>query len=90
MLSVVRTALFYLVEAIELLILARCLVSWLPIDRSNKIINFLYQVTEPLLAPVRNLLSRTPLGRGGFMLDLSPIIVFFVLQVVVVPLIRLL
>ncbi len=90
MLSVVRTALLLLVEVIEVLILVRCLISWLPINRENKLISFLYQITEPLLAPVRKLLNKTPLGRGGFMLDLSPIIVFFVLQVLIVPLIRLL
>jgi len=57
------------------LILARVLLSWLSVDYHNPIVQFIYKVTEPVLAPFRVML---PLGGMG--LDLSPIIVFFLLN----------
>ncbi len=61
----------------ELALLARVLLSWFPnIDRSNPIIQLIYDITEPVLRPVRNLLPQTG------MIDLSPLIVFLVIQVV--------
>lgn len=61
----------------ELALLARVLLSWFPnIDRSNPIIQLIYDITEPVLRPVRDLLPQTG------MIDLSPLIVFLVIQVV--------
>lgn len=37
-------------------------------------------VTEPLMAPIRKLLYKSPLGGPGMMLDISPIIVLFIIQ----------
>lgn len=53
----------------ELLILARILISWFPIDPYNPIVQFLHQATEPILAPVRRRLPQ--MG----MFDLSPMVV---------------
>jgi YggT family protein len=66
------------------LILARIFLSWLPVDRTNPIVKFIYQVTEPILAPFRIIL---PLGGMG--IDLSPIIVFFLLNLLRTSLVRL-
>ncbi|MDP2944945.1 MAG: YggT family protein [Atribacterota bacterium] len=57
------------------LILARIFLTWMPIDSYNPVVRFIYRVTEPVLAPFRIIL---PLGGMG--LDLSPIIVFFLLN----------
>ena len=57
------------------LILARIFLTWMPIDSYNPLVRFIYRVTEPVLAPFRIIL---PLGGMG--LDLSPIIVFFLLN----------
>jgi len=57
------------------LILARIFLSWIPVDHYNPIVQFIYKITEPVLAPFRIIL---PLGSMGF--DLSPIIVFFLLN----------
>ena len=54
-------------------IMVRVLFSWIGPDMRNPIFRISYQVTEPILAPVRNLLPQTP----G--MDLSPMIVTFVL-----------
>lgn len=57
------------------LILARIFLSWIPVDHYNPVVQFIYKITEPVLAPFRIIL---PLGSMGF--DLSPIIVFFLLN----------
>jgi YggT family protein len=60
----------------ELVLLARVLLSWLPdVDRSNPIVRFLYDVTEPVLAPIRQMMP------AGSMIDFSPLIVFLVIRV---------
>ena len=61
-----------LIQLYTLVLLARIILSWFPkVDRSNPIIQFIYNVTEPVLEPVRRALP--PMGG----LDLSPIVVFF-------------
>lgn len=60
----------------ELILLARVLLSWLPnVDRYNPIVRFLYDVTEPVLAPIRQAMP------PGSMIDFSPLIVFLVIRV---------
>jgi YggT family protein len=62
---------------------ARIILSWFPISPDSPfatIFSFLYTITEPVLGPVRRLLP--PIGMGGMGLDLSPIIVFFGLRIV--------
>ena len=54
------------------LILIRALISWVNPDPFNPIVQFLTRVTEPILEPVRRLLPPLPL-------DISPIIVFFII-----------
>jgi YggT family protein len=55
-------------------IIARALISWVNPDPYNRIVVFLYRVTEPVLRPVRRLI---PLGHLG--IDISPIIVILVI-----------
>jgi YggT family protein len=55
------------------IIIARVVVSWLSVDPYHSIVRFLYQATEPVLMRVRGIL---PPMAG---LDLSPVIVIFVL-----------
>ncbi|MBA3869535.1 MAG: YggT family protein, partial [Anaerolineae bacterium] len=60
-----------LLQIFELALLARIILSWFPnVDRSNQIIQFLFDITEPVLKPIRDML---PPG-GAF--DFSPLIVF--------------
>ncbi|MCD8157788.1 MAG: YggT family protein [Clostridiales bacterium] len=67
---------------IYILIFARCLLSWLPLDRSNKIIDLIYTLTEPFLAPIRRLFDRSPLGGYGMRVDFSPVIAFILISIV--------
>lgn len=69
------------------LLFARIVISWLPVDPYSSVVQFLHQVTDPILEPLR----RLPLRIG--MLDLSPLVAFFILyitqQVLVMILMRL-
>lgn len=70
-----------LLQVYNIILLIRVLMSWIPLDRSNPtvdgIVRFIYDLTEPVLAPVREVL---PQGMG---MDFSPLIVFFGIQVLV-------
>jgi len=58
-----------------IVLLARVLLSWVQIDPRNPIVNLINQLTEPLLAPIRNLI---PQGGG---MDFSPMVAFFVVLI---------
>lgn len=55
------------------LLMARIIISWFPVDPYHQVVQFLTQVTEPIMAPFR----RLPLQIG--MLDLTPLVVFMAL-----------
>ena len=63
-------------QLFELLILARVLLSWINASPYNPVVQFLHNVTEPFLAPVRRILP--PTG----MFDLSPIVVLIAALVI--------
>ncbi|MCL2707919.1 MAG: YggT family protein [Defluviitaleaceae bacterium] len=77
--ELVRTALSYFFGLLNILILARVILSWLPMAHNNQIVRFLFALTEPILAPIRKIIRKSPLGGPGMMLDFSPIIAFFLL-----------
>ncbi|HTL48565.1 MAG TPA: YggT family protein [Verrucomicrobiae bacterium] len=66
------------------LIFARIIISWFPVDPYHQIVQFLNQVTEPILAPFR----RIPLQIG--MLDMTPLVAFIALHFVNTVLVRIL
>ncbi len=75
---------YFAAQAYLLLLLARIVLSWFPPSGPGvmeSIRRFLFAVTEPVLGPVRRLLP--PLRVGGMGLDLSPLIVFLVLQIII-------
>ena len=55
------------------LLVIRILLSWFRVDPYNTIVSTLYQITDPLLLPLRKL----PLQIGAF--DFSPILAFLLL-----------
>jgi len=59
-----------------LLILARVVLSWIDPMGRGRVSAFVIQTSEPILAPIRRALPQTG------MLDLSPIIVFIVIGVI--------
>ena len=68
LLYAVATILDYILTIANWLIIIRALISWVNPDPDNPIVQFLYKVTEPLLAPFRKLLPAFSIG-----LDISPI-----------------
>lgn len=78
--SVLLVAVNVIFQVAALAILARVLVSWLPmagvqIDPYHPLIRFLYQITDPILEPIRRF---TTFG----MMDFSPIVAFILLQAI--------
>ncbi|NMA83124.1 MAG: YggT family protein [Epulopiscium sp.] len=69
-------------QLLNLLIVVRVILSWLPISPHNPFSSLVYQLTEPILGPIRYLLEKSIFGGRGMMLDFSPIIAMFVLQAV--------
>ena len=67
-----------LISLYLLAVFARIILSWFPIPPGSPfaaIFSVLYNITEPVLGPLRRMIP--PLGFGGMGLDLSPIIVIF-------------
>ncbi|HOJ10542.1 MAG TPA: YggT family protein [Clostridiales bacterium] len=71
-------AIDYLLVFIQYAIFARVIISWIPIPRDNKFIRLLYQVTEPVLAPLRGIIERSALGKN-MMFDFSPVLAFLII-----------
>ena len=76
-----RELVIIIFDIINLLILARILMSWLPmagvnLDPYNPIVRYLVQITDIFLEPFRRIIP--PIGG----MDLSPIIAILVLQLV--------
>ncbi|HNS01438.1 MAG TPA: YggT family protein [Anaerolineae bacterium] len=64
-----------LITVLTWAILIRVLLSWVPnLSRDNPLVQLLMQITDPVLEPARRLIP--PIGG----LDLSPIVVILVLQ----------
>lgn len=74
------TAVNVLFQLVSLLILVRVILSWLPvagvrIDPLNPLVRILYQLTDPILEPIRRVAT---FG----MMDLSPIIALILLDII--------
>lgn len=81
MTSLLISALGIILTVIELLIFVRVIVSWLPISRANQLISVLYQLTEPILAPIRSIIQKSALG-ANMMFDFSPIVAWLLIRVI--------
>ena len=65
----------FLFELYTVILLARVLLSWVQVDPNNQLVRIIYQLTEPLLAPIRRLLPQSS------SMDFSPIVALVVLIV---------
>ena len=68
-----------LASALWLALIARVVISWLNIDRSSPfypVASIIYQITEPILAPIRRVLP------SFGMLDLSPMVAIILIVIV--------
>jgi YggT family protein len=74
--------LYYLLLAYWVIMFVRVLSSWFPAPISGPLrtlLSFCYRVTDPVLTPIRRAVP--PMRAGMMALDLSPIIVFVVIGV---------
>ncbi len=66
----------FVFELYTVILLVRVLLSWFQVDPYNPLVRLLYQLTEPLLAPIRRFLP----SAGPF--DFSPIVALILVMVV--------
>ena len=66
------------IDIYTFIIVIRAVISWVQPNPYNPIVQVLYRLTEPVLAPVRRVLSRST---GNIGIDFSPFVVIIFLQV---------
>ena len=65
-----------LVSLYSVIIFVRVLLTWIPgLDPYNPIVQFLHQITDPVMEPARRIIP--PIG----MIDISPIVVMVVMSI---------
>ena len=71
-----------LLDIYFIILLARIVLSWVPSlpEPLIGLARLVRAVTDPLLLPLRSLLP--PVQLGGMALDLSPLVLFFAIQIV--------
>ncbi len=80
--SAIGSAIVILLQIIEYAILIRVILSWLPIPKDNQFVRILYQITDPVLLPIRNMIEKTNWGKN-MMIDFSPLIAFAIIMLLV-------
>jgi YggT family protein len=81
-----QTILISIIELYLLVMIAYAILTWFPIDPGSPIARFRYalgRLVEPVVGPVRRLMPRTSLP-----IDLAFLVVFFGLQLIVVPIVE--
>lgn len=70
--------LVFILQIYNFIVLARVLLSYFPnIDRSNPIVQLLYDLTEPVLQPIRQFLRQQFPNTGP--VDFSPLVLFIII-----------
>jgi YggT family protein len=77
---IIKIALITFLRLLDSLILVRVLLSFFPTLRDSRIAYFIYQLTEPIMAPCRAVLDKFGLDRGMF--DFSPLLAYLVINLV--------
>ncbi|MDI7275414.1 MAG: YggT family protein [Anaerolineae bacterium] len=73
--SWLRSFIDLLFYALNLAILIRVILSWLNVSPYSPFVSFIYQVTDPIIVPLRRIIP--PIG----MIDLTPIIAILLLWI---------
>lgn len=71
-------ALQRLVQIIEFLIIVRVFLSFMNVRTNNIIIESVFNITEPILSPIRQLMQKLNINTGYF--DFSPLIAILLLR----------
>ncbi len=74
--NILLSLIFFVLQLFQLVLLARVLMTWLPnLDRSNSLVQLVYDITEPVLKPIRDVL---PPSAG---MEFSPLVAFLIIYV---------
>ena len=82
--NIIARAVLILSEVIDYLILIRIILQMFNLPY-NVFVNFIYSVTEPILAPAREFLNK--IFKTRLMVDFSTILVWLVMDYIIVPVI---
>ncbi len=74
--NIIVTFVNLLVRVLFFALLARVVLSWINLSPTNPFVVIVYQITEPILAPIRRVLPR--MG----MIDLSPTVALILIIVI--------
>lgn len=69
-----------LLNLIETLIVVRIILSFLNIHSENLFTRLVYEITEPVLGPARELIAKLGINTGIF--DFSPLLAIFFLRII--------
>jgi len=67
--------LIQLLDIYSVIVFGAVIISWMGLSQDNPIANFLHSMTEPILAPIRQILP----DMGG--IDLSPVALLFGIRI---------
>ena len=76
---------YYLVLGLQIAMIARMIISWVPGVEDSKITDFINAVTEPMIIPVRRLFEK----RGWFRrspIDIPFMVTYFILTIILLML----
>ncbi len=73
---VITNFIFALIQVLTIAIVVRALLSWFPGAAGNPIGKFVFDITEPVMAPLRRIIP----SFGA--MDISPIVAIILLQVI--------
>jgi YggT family protein len=75
-----RAFIIYFIQTLffilQFAIIVRALMSWFNPSRDNPIVRIVYEITEPVLSPLRRIVPR--IG----MMDITPIVAILLMQVI--------
>ncbi len=71
-----RQFIYFLCWILTIAIFVRAIISWFPLNPGNRLAAVLYQLTEPILSPLRRVIPR--MG----MIDITPMIAIILLQLI--------
>lgn len=81
LINLMRMFIGTLLRVYELLFIVRAILSWFPMMNLGGIMEFLYTVTEPILAPIRSVLRKIPFLQG-LPIDFSVLVAFILIDVI--------
>ncbi|MCL2059465.1 MAG: YggT family protein [Oscillospiraceae bacterium] len=76
---IILYVLLQLLRVVEIVIIARCVLSFLPGLRETKVAAFINWVTEPVLQPARSVISKF-MPDGAPQVDFSPIATYLAIM----------